>query len=86
MAQKSNKGCYEVRATLSPAIELTLLSDGQPGIAILCNSGVQFSLPSARMHSEGYGTWSISVSVSVTTFSATTRNETTKERHKKVQH
>ena len=33
------------------------------------------------MHSEGYGTWFVSVSVrlSVTTFYATTRNDTTTE-------
>ena len=39
------------------------------------------------MRSEGYCTWSVSFSVclSVTTFSATTRNETTKERYQKVQ-
>ena len=41
------------------------------------------------MRSEGYGTWSVrlsvclSVSLSVTTFSATTRNKTTKERRKR---
>ena len=35
-----------------------------------------------------YSTWSVSVSVclSVTTFSAATRNETMKERYQKVQH
>ena len=40
------------------------------------------------MRSEGYCTWSISfyVCLSVTTLSATTRNETTKERYQKVQH
>ena len=40
------------------------------------------------MRSEGYGTWSVSFSVclSVTTFSATMLNETTKEQYQKVQH
>ena len=38
------------------------------------------------MHSEGYCTWfvSMSVALSVTTFSATTRNKVTKERYQKV--
>ena len=38
------------------------------------------------MCSEGYGTWFVSVSVclSVTTFSVTTLNETTKQRYQRV--
>ena len=44
--------------------------------------------PSARMRSEGYSTWSVipSVCLSVTTFSATTRNKAAKKRYQRVQY